>query len=130
MQRILFGTLLSLLLIAQAAKAPLMVQWQQLANESFSELFCVNRALEDIPMCQGSCQLTELFAVMDSGRDQDGLQQFNTSLSATAYCLLPAPRTTSFQRANPGALPAISPTVPRFLPGDFTGALFEPPARG
>jgi len=121
--------LLSVLLLAQAVNAPLMLQWQRVANDSFSELFCVNRALEDAPMCFGACRLPELFSALDNGSGQEGLQHAGKAPASPVYCMLrdqvKAPFTISISRKTT----AVFPTVPRFLPGDFTGALFEPPAR-
>lgn len=127
MNRILVGILLSTLLIAQAARPSLMVQWQQMANESFSELFCVNQALEDIPMCFGSCQLEDLFDQIETDDDGDRLRSASSPV-APVYCLL-SPTPLIAYANQPVRTKTVRPaTIPLWLPGDYVGALFEPPA--
>ncbi len=129
MKRLLIGLVLSFLLVAQAAKNPLLLQWQQLANESFTELFCVNKGLEEIPMCYGSCQLPALFQGMESNRGDDQVQAV-LPLATVLYCMLPAS-----QRDNPVLNPVLvsqeSPAfVPSFIARHYVGTVFDPPIMG
>lgn len=128
MNRTIAGILLATLLLAQAGSASFMVQWQQMANESFTELFCVNQALEDIPMCFGSCQLDDLFDQLETDDDGDRLRSASSPVSPV-YCLLsPTPLAVLSAAVSPvrTTKPA---TVPLYLPGDYVGALFEPPVQ-
>ncbi|TXF87665.1 hypothetical protein FUA23_17800 [Neolewinella aurantiaca] len=122
--------MLTMLLLAQAGRTSLMLQWQTLANESFTALFCVNNDWEtDVPMCAGSCQLPELFQEMTSG---EGGDEFSASFPSTTspYCQLPV-RITPLQPVLPAVLTVPAPaTVPFYTPGDYVGSVFEPPAMG
>lgn len=128
MQRILAGILLSSLLLAQAAKAPLMLQWQRLANESFTELFCVNKVTEPVPMCFGSCQIDDLADEMMEGNEDDGsLSSASASPSGVLYCLLPA-NLPAPRLIVPEVAAIIKPlTIPRLSARDYVGTVFEPP---
>ncbi|MBC6994534.1 hypothetical protein QWY85_06110 [Neolewinella lacunae] len=129
MKQLVIGCLLSFLLLAQAAKNPLLLQWQQWANESFTELFCINKGLEDIPMCFGSCQLPALFQGMESDQGDDELQAV-LPLATVLYCMLP-----SSQRENPVPNPVLVPQdnpvfVPSLIARHYVGTVFEPPIMG
>lgn len=115
------------LLLLQAGSEAVMIQWQQHARESFAELFCVNRALEDIPMCYGSCQMPELYAGLTDDSPQDELTTGNTAPAQIAY--LPVrladlgatpPPPAPLRRASPR-------TVPILHAGDFRPAVLQPP---
>jgi hypothetical protein len=127
MKATLTTLLLAILLLAQAGRTSVMLQWQMLANESFTALFCVNNDWEtDAPMCAGSCQLPGLFQEMASEESGD---EFSASFpSATSpYCQLPT-RLVTTQLAPPTVLTVQKPTtVPFYAPGDFVGTVFEPP---
>lgn len=126
MKACLTGILLAVLLLAQAGRTSLLLQWQQLANDSFTELFCVNKAWEDAPMCFGSCQLTDLFEAIET--DESGDQVASSFPSASApYCQLPTPRAVDVP-SPPLVMPLSQPTtVPLYAPRSYVGAVFEPP---
>lgn len=121
--------LLSVLLLAQAGRTSVMLHWQQLAQESFTELFCVNKAWEEVPMCFGSCQRDELFQEMET--DESGDQVTSTSMSAASpYCQLPAPAPMVIP-VLPRVVAANKPAlVPLFAARAHTGFVFEPPQVG
>lgn len=132
MQRILAGILLSTLLLVQTAKAPLMLQWQQLANESFSELFCVNQALEPAPMCFGSCQIDGLEQQMtDSSTDTEGsIGAKPISPAGALYCILPGVPVHNLAEIPP-FVPSIAPaTEPNLKARNHVRAVFAPPMIG
>lgn len=121
--------LLSVLLLAQAGRTSVMLHWQQMARESFTELFCVNKAWEDAPMCFGSCQRDALLQEM--GTDKSGDQITSTSLPTTSpYCQMPT-RTSLIIPVIPRVVIATKPAlVPLFAPREHTGFVFEPPRLG
>ncbi|PPK85241.1 hypothetical protein CLV84_2133 [Neolewinella xylanilytica] len=115
------------LLLLQAGSEAVMIQWQQHARESFAELFCVNRALEDIPMCYGSCQMPDLYAGLTDDTGKDELAPGASSPAQSVY--LPVRLTVLPARPMP---PAPSRLVrPRTEPvlqgGDHRRASLQPP---
>lgn len=120
------GIFLVVLLLAQASRTSLLLQWQQLANESFTEMFCVNKAWEDAPMCLGSCQLPDLFEAMTTDDAGDELSSSPNSPTAL-YCQLPVKPLTDSPQPPPVARAAKPATVPFYAPRGYIGAVFEPP---
>ncbi|WP_157472170.1 hypothetical protein [Neolewinella persica] len=129
MKACLTGILLSILLFAQAGRTSLLLQWQQLANESFTELFCVNKAWEDAPMCYGACQLTDLFQSMETDEPGD---QISSSLpyATSPYCQLPTPNAVGLPPLPTVAKLTKPATIPLFAPRSYVGYVFEPPTLG
>ncbi|MGB3800966.1 MAG: hypothetical protein WA952_14215 [Lewinella sp.] len=115
------------LLLLQVGSEAVMIQWQQHARESFADLFCVNRAQEDIPMCFGSCQMPELYAGLTDDTGKDELAPANNSPVQLAY--LPILQFDFPARPLPPVPSRLTPprTVPAFLGGDYRPTALQPP---
>ncbi|WP_116108131.1 hypothetical protein [Lewinella sp. IMCC34191] len=115
------------LLLLQVGSEAVMIQWQQHARESFAELFCVNRPLEDIPMCYGSCQMPELFAGLTDDTGKDELTPGTSSPAQFVY--LPVRLVVLPARALP-PVPSWHDrphTEPVLHGGDYRRASLQPP---
>lgn len=119
--------LLTVVLLWHAGREALLLNWYQLANASFTELFCINKDKPEMA-CHGHCQLARLSAEWE---EQDAPANERPVLQPEARSWFVSTMTPALVFRQKAAV-QVQNNWPHFrscYDFSYTGFVFHPPTR-